>query len=347
MSGIQPKIPNYNLENLYKVSGDLATISIEDDAFNEDEYSSNRLFVSNFPFSWSEKELREFMKDFEPVAEVEIVYNERGSKGFGFVTINDVERCLRARLILNHKIVHGRRVEVRRAHKHKRARNTGPQAAAAPNILQSNILQNLNNFALLSLLPQFQAQAQNAHAPALLSVLQNSLLAQGGLHPNIAAMGLTGGYAALQSPYLTHAAGIMNPTGATVHPQLASIYALARAQELARMNGNGSGTGNVGSPNASGSDQLQSPTLTSTTTSTYSLFGETNMGSTADLVKSARGGVPYPLGDETIIAQRFNSFAERAHSTPDMSHWLNDGRPMYSDIAANARGSTKLTPLDH
>lgn len=38
---------------------------------------------------------------------MEIVYNERGSKGFGFVTINDADRCLRARLALNHKIVHG------------------------------------------------------------------------------------------------------------------------------------------------------------------------------------------------------------------------------------------------
>lgn len=53
-----------SLDNFSPMPGEnLATISIEDDALNDDEYSSNRLFVSNFPFSWTEKELRDFMKE--------------------------------------------------------------------------------------------------------------------------------------------------------------------------------------------------------------------------------------------------------------------------------------------
>ncbi|CAJ0957696.1 unnamed protein product, partial [Mesorhabditis belari] len=157
----------------------VSTIDVKaDDAF-DNEYSANRLFISNFPFSWTEKDLRDFLKDFEPVAEVEIVYNERGSKGFGFVTINDAKKCMDARAFLNHKIVNGRRVEVRRAHKHKRAMNSG---STKQNYQQQ--LQNLN-----SMLQQTALLQATLMQPGLLNLLQQQLMVPNPVakHPGVSA----------------------------------------------------------------------------------------------------------------------------------------------------------------
>ncbi|CAJ0577547.1 unnamed protein product, partial [Mesorhabditis spiculigera] len=89
-----------------------ATIEMSEECRGGEEYSDRRLFISNFPFSWHEDDLRAFLEDYGPVMEVNIVYNERGSKGFGFATIDDPDRCYRARMELNHTVVQGRRVEV-------------------------------------------------------------------------------------------------------------------------------------------------------------------------------------------------------------------------------------------
>ncbi|CAJ0578321.1 unnamed protein product, partial [Mesorhabditis spiculigera] len=75
-----------------------------------------RLFVSNFPFKWDKEDLRNFFKDYAPVTDVDVVYNDRGSKGFGFVTIPDEQRCEAALLSLNKKVVESRVIEVRPAH---------------------------------------------------------------------------------------------------------------------------------------------------------------------------------------------------------------------------------------
>ncbi|CAJ0577754.1 unnamed protein product, partial [Mesorhabditis spiculigera] len=88
-----------------------ATIEMSEERKGGEEYSDRRLFISNFPFSWHEDDLRAFLEDYGPVMEVNIVYNERGSKGFGFATIDDPDRCYRARMELNHTVVQGRRVE--------------------------------------------------------------------------------------------------------------------------------------------------------------------------------------------------------------------------------------------
>ena len=44
--------------------------------------------------------------------DVEIIFNERGSKGFGFVTFGNDEMALRARNELNGTVVDGRKIEV-------------------------------------------------------------------------------------------------------------------------------------------------------------------------------------------------------------------------------------------
>ncbi|KAK3755906.1 hypothetical protein QZH41_019432, partial [Actinostola sp. cb2023] len=52
---------------------------------------------------------------FGTVVDVEIIYNERGSKGFGFVTFSNNDDANRAREKLNGTIVDGRKVEVNNA----------------------------------------------------------------------------------------------------------------------------------------------------------------------------------------------------------------------------------------
>ena len=46
------------------------------------------------------------------VADVEIIFNERGSKGFGFVTFEDKGEAEQAKQELNGSIIEGRKVEV-------------------------------------------------------------------------------------------------------------------------------------------------------------------------------------------------------------------------------------------
>ena len=46
------------------------------------------------------------------IVDIEIIFNDRGSKGFGFVTLADSELATKARLELNGKVVDGRKIEV-------------------------------------------------------------------------------------------------------------------------------------------------------------------------------------------------------------------------------------------
>lgn len=43
---------------------------------------------------------------------MEIIFNDRGSKGFGFITFADVDGAKRAKDELNGKVVDGRKIEV-------------------------------------------------------------------------------------------------------------------------------------------------------------------------------------------------------------------------------------------
>ena len=43
----------------------------------------------------------------------EVIFNERGSKGFGFVTFSNGEDATKAKEDLNGKVMDGRRIEVR------------------------------------------------------------------------------------------------------------------------------------------------------------------------------------------------------------------------------------------
>nr|2MGZ_A Chain A, Protein ASD-1, isoform a [Caenorhabditis elegans] len=71
-----------------------------------------RLHVSNIPFKYREPDLTAMFEKVGPVVDVEIIFNERGSKGFGFVTMQNPDDADRARAEFNGTTIEGRRVEV-------------------------------------------------------------------------------------------------------------------------------------------------------------------------------------------------------------------------------------------
>ncbi|XP_076438532.1 RNA binding protein fox-1 homolog 2-like isoform X3 [Babylonia areolata] len=74
-----------------------------------------RLHVSNIPFRFREADLRQLLGQFGGILDVEIIFNERGSKGFGFVTFANSADADRAREKLNGTVVEGRKIEVNNA----------------------------------------------------------------------------------------------------------------------------------------------------------------------------------------------------------------------------------------
>jgi len=89
-------------------------------AGSEDEEGSGkaqpkRLHVSNIPFRFRDPDLRQMFGQFGKILDVEIIFNERGSKGFGFVTFESAMEADRAREKLNGTIVEGRKIEVNNA----------------------------------------------------------------------------------------------------------------------------------------------------------------------------------------------------------------------------------------
>ncbi|KAL4657872.1 hypothetical protein GN956_G2785 [Arapaima gigas] len=74
-----------------------------------------RLHVSNIPFRFRDPDLRQMFGQFGKILDVEIIFNERGSKGFGFVTFETSTDADHAREKLNGTIVEGRKIEVNNA----------------------------------------------------------------------------------------------------------------------------------------------------------------------------------------------------------------------------------------
>ncbi|KAJ8318098.1 hypothetical protein KUTeg_003189 [Tegillarca granosa] len=89
-----------------------------------------RLHVSNIPFRFREADLKSLLGQFGKIIDVEIIFNERGSKGFGFVTFENSADADRAREKLNGTVVEGRKIEVNNA----TARVMTKKTAAAPTI---------------------------------------------------------------------------------------------------------------------------------------------------------------------------------------------------------------------
>ncbi|XP_045070265.1 RNA binding protein fox-1 homolog 1-like isoform X2 [Coregonus clupeaformis] len=74
-----------------------------------------RLHVSNIPFRFRDPDLRQMFGQFGKILDVEIIFNERGSKGFGFVTFEHSADADGAREKLHGTVVEGRKIEVNNA----------------------------------------------------------------------------------------------------------------------------------------------------------------------------------------------------------------------------------------
>ncbi|XP_030208707.1 RNA binding protein fox-1 homolog 2 isoform X2 [Gadus morhua] len=74
-----------------------------------------RLHVSNIPFRFRDPDLRQMFGQYGKILDVEIIFNERGSKGFGFVTFETSVDAERAREKLHGTLVEGRKIEVNNA----------------------------------------------------------------------------------------------------------------------------------------------------------------------------------------------------------------------------------------
>ncbi|PAV58976.1 hypothetical protein WR25_14814 [Diploscapter pachys] len=109
-------------------------ISVKPKTKEPEEFTDNRIYVSNIPFSFREIDLANMFTPYGRVVNVEIVMNERGSKGFGFVTLDNREGCERARRELHGCHVQGRIIEVRKATPSRR-KGISPQhwLSAVPN----------------------------------------------------------------------------------------------------------------------------------------------------------------------------------------------------------------------
>ncbi|KAG7326883.1 hypothetical protein KOW79_010284 [Hemibagrus wyckioides] len=96
------------------VSGSGSGVSGAEDSA-DGKVTPKRLHVSNIPFRFRDPDLRQMFGQFGKILDVEIIFNERGSKGFGFVTFENSADAEKARERLHGTIVEGRKIEVNNA----------------------------------------------------------------------------------------------------------------------------------------------------------------------------------------------------------------------------------------
>ena len=73
---------------------------------------SSRLHISNLPFRFRNPDLVVLFSKYGTVVDAEIIFNEKGSKGFGFVSMANPGEAAYARAVLQGAIVEGRRIDV-------------------------------------------------------------------------------------------------------------------------------------------------------------------------------------------------------------------------------------------
>ena len=117
-----PSAPTKSTENKEYKTFDFSKLSLAQSlskSRREEETSSflepvipKRLHVSNIPFRYREHNLIMLFGQFGNVEDAEIIYNDKGSKGFGFITMARSQDADVARLRLHGTIVEGRIIEV-------------------------------------------------------------------------------------------------------------------------------------------------------------------------------------------------------------------------------------------
>ena len=92
-------------------SSNVGLTNMQTSAMGESD-TPKRLHVSNIPFRFREHNLIMLFGQFGNVEDAEIIYNDKGSKGFGFITMARSQDADLARLKLHNTIVEGRIIEV-------------------------------------------------------------------------------------------------------------------------------------------------------------------------------------------------------------------------------------------
>jgi len=133
-----------------------------------------RLHVSNIPFRFREPHLLFMFQKFGEVTDVEIIYNDKGSKGFGFVTLAKSEDADTARMVLHGSTVEGRIIEVNLATPKITPVNrpSCTQPATWMNSFPSSFPARVFSTHSASISPLVMLQAQTRLAEAQLEVLQ-------------------------------------------------------------------------------------------------------------------------------------------------------------------------------
>ncbi|XP_055338788.1 RNA binding protein fox-1 homolog 2-like isoform X2 [Paramacrobiotus metropolitanus] len=128
-----------------------------------------RLHVSNIPFRFRDPDLKALFEPFGTVTQVEIIFNDRGSKGFGFVTFQSASDADRAKDHLNGSVVDGRKIEVNdaTAKTNTKAKPTSSSPyAARVHVVGSPIQRNRSSSSLLRTQP-YQAALLSRNAQTL------------------------------------------------------------------------------------------------------------------------------------------------------------------------------------
>lgn len=200
-----------------------------------------RLHVSNIPFRFREADLRNLLGQFGPILDVEIIFNERGSKGFGFVTFQNNADADRAREKLNGTVVEGRKIEVNNATARVMTKKT-TVAPAIPNVISPVSAAALRGVALTRGRAAAAIAARGVYGPAAAAQLQAAAIRHPGALPTATALPYaTMQYAAANDPLIAYAAGdryqlvTSQPYGAVGFPAQATrlaIPAMASAAQL-------------------------------------------------------------------------------------------------------------------
>ncbi|XP_063714949.1 probable serine/threonine-protein kinase DDB_G0282963 isoform X2 [Symsagittifera roscoffensis] len=132
---------------------------------------NKRLHVSNIPFRYRDPDLRVMFEKFGPVTDIEIIFNERGSKGFGFVTFISSADAEKARETLHGTSIEGRKIEVNNATPRVVPRKKEPPSVSP--FMNTNHL--LNNTAMTPLIAQSMMGGSAAAAAAAFSKFQPAL----------------------------------------------------------------------------------------------------------------------------------------------------------------------------
>ncbi|KJH50542.1 hypothetical protein DICVIV_03307 [Dictyocaulus viviparus] len=136
-----------------------SALSSSNNNYSDNRFHDYRIYVSNIPFSFRNRDLIEMFSPFGKVSNAEVVMNERGSKGFGFVTLDTKQGSEAARASLNGTVVNGRVIEVKKATTLSARRNCTSSRTQQSAVLGSNVFLPPNMDLLTSRqFPQIQPQ---------------------------------------------------------------------------------------------------------------------------------------------------------------------------------------------